>query len=81
MVGSYSPTGLMRAVLVRSTLQGLIESIHRQSLSDMSTLVTASQRSVVSMKIGYTHSDEHVKYPLLLHYVCSRFGYANIRLC
>ena len=46
----------------------------------MSTLVTASQRSVVLEKNGYTHIDELLIYHLLLHYVCSRFGYANIRL-
>ena len=48
MVGAWSPTGLMRAVLVMSTLQGLIKSNRRQSLSDMSTLITASHRSVMS---------------------------------
>ena len=47
MVGACGPTGLMRAVLVRSTLQNKIGSIRRQSLSDMSTLITASQCSVM----------------------------------
>ena len=40
---------------------------------DMSTLVTASQRSVVLEKNGYTHIDELLIYHLLLHYVCYRF--------
>ena len=45
MVGMYSPTGQIRAVLVRSTLQGLIGSIRHQSLSDMSTVIAAPHRS------------------------------------
>ena len=47
--------------------------------SDMSTLVTASQHSVVKEKWLY-HVDEHMNCYLLFHYVCSRFGYANIRI-
>ena len=40
------------------------------------------RRSVVLWsKNGYIHIDEHMNYYLLFHYVCSRFGYANIRLC
>ena len=47
MVGLYGPTGLIRAVLVRFTLQGYIGSIRRQSLSDMSTLIPESHRSKI----------------------------------
>ena len=46
MVDACGPTGYMRAVLARSTLKGLIESIRRQSLSEMSTLITASHHSI-----------------------------------
>ena len=45
MVGACGPTGHMRTVMVRSTLQGLIGSIRRKSLSDMSTLIAAPHRS------------------------------------
>ena len=45
MVGACGPTGHTRAVLVRFTLQGYNESIRRQSLSDMSTLIAAPHRS------------------------------------
>ena len=45
MVGACGPTGPTRAVLVRFTLQGSIESIRRQLLSDVGTLITASHRS------------------------------------
>ena len=45
MVGACGPMGLMHVMLVRSTLQGYIESIRRQSLLDLSTLIAALQCS------------------------------------
>ena len=80
MVGACGPTGHKRAMLVRFTLQGYNGSIRHQSLSDMSTLIIVSHRSVMLGMISYIYEDPYIELMIIASHVCYSWIMPKIRL-